>query len=700
MAATWDGAYVRIYVDGVLDNDPPDARSGTIGTDTRPLYIGGRIGEDCLDGIIDDVRLYAEALSATDILALTKPFSFREFTEAKASTDTTSVTLAIPGGTMIGDLLISAVATDGDTDASLAPPAGEGWTEINTNSSSSEVTLGAWWKLAGASESSTHQFTWSGAEQAYGWMMRFTGHDATSPINAFAANYGTSSTPLSPAVNASVNDAIILRLGGFDEIDITTDSPGLSGHTAITMDSSTGNVTIESTTISEATSATQTFVVSMPSTRPDGELYVAQIVTENGEAIDQVPSGWTEITDGQMVNNVRLASYWKIGSSEPSTYTWASDASCRWVGAIHRISGINTSSPINDSGSGVGNSASPTAPSVTTNVDNCLILRVFAAKDNAQASTYWPTGTTAIFQEDSAGSVLTAAAYETQVTSGTTGSAAFSMTATKKWVATTIAVAPASGAASVSGGAGYVRQSNSGSSGTSTFALTATEEARMVTIAVAPGSPGSALSKVLKKTPYEFDSSNGETPALARIDSTHYLCAYTGDGDDGWATVLVVDAGTWDVTQRPSYEFDNVKGKEPALTEIDSTHYLCAYSGDGDDGWAVVLTINTSSWTISKETAHEFDTVQGKSPALTQIDSTHYLCAYAGDGDDGWAVILTVDTNNWTITSGAAFEFDSEKGKTPALERINSSHHLCVYEGKDNDGWSVVLIPSSSTILP
>ena len=79
----------------------------------------------------------------------------------------------------------------------------------------------------------------------------------------------------------------------------------------------------------------------------------------------------------------------------------------------------------------------------------------------------------------------------------------------------------------------------------------------MVTIAVAPGSPGSALSKVLKKTPYEFDSSNGETPALARIDSTHYLCAYTGDGDDGWATVLVVDAGTWDVTQRPAYEFDN-----------------------------------------------------------------------------------------------------------------------------------------------
>ena len=700
VAATWDGVDVRIYVDGVLDNDPPDARSGTLGTDTRSLYIGGRSGgDDYFDGCLDGVRLYAEALSATDILALTKPFSFREFTEAKAGTDTTSVTLAIPGGTTTGDLLISAVATDGDTDNSLAPPAGEGWTEINTNSAGTEVTLGTWWKLAGASESSTHQFTWSGSEQAYAWMVRFTGHNASSPINAYTSNYGTSSTPTSPSVLSSVNDAIILRLGSFDDTDITADAPGLSGHTAITMDSSTGTVTIESTTLSEETSATQNFVVSMPSTRPEGDLYLAQIAVEDGEVIDQVPSGWTEIQDLRMSGEVRLATYWKIGSAEPATYTWGSDTTCRWVGALYRISGINTGSPINDSDDSTGQSSVPISPSVTTHVNNCLILRLYAADGNQQAATYWPSGTTAIFQDDSAGAVVAGAAYETQVTSGTTGSAAFSMTGSEKWVAATIAVAPAAGAASVSGGAGYVRQSNSASSGTSTFALTATQEARMVTIAVAPGSQGPA-PKVLKKTPYEFNTSKGKTPALIQLDSTHTLCVYTGPDDDGWATILTVDTGTWDLTQGPSYEFDNVRGKEPALAQIDSTHYLCAYTGDGDDGWAVVLTINTSSWTISKETAYEFDTVKGKTPALTQIDGTNYLCAYAGDGDDGWAVTLTVDTGDWTVSSGTAFEFDTLSGIRPALERIDSSHHLCVYEGSGNTAWSVALMPDSSTIRP
>ena len=83
---------------------------------------------------------------------------------------------------------------------------------------------------------------------------------------------------------------------------------------------------------------------------------------------------------------------------------------------------------------------------------------------------------------------------------------------------------------------------------------------------------------------------------------------------------------------------------------------------------------------------------------MTQIDSTNYLCAYKGADNDGWAVILTVDTGDWTVTSGTAFEFDAQTGKTPALVRIDSSHHLCAYEGEGSDGWSVVLIPDPNAI--
>lgn len=58
VSASWNGAVVKLYIDSELDHYPPDARGGTIGTDTRPLYIGGRPGGDLFHGRIDDVQIY------------------------------------------------------------------------------------------------------------------------------------------------------------------------------------------------------------------------------------------------------------------------------------------------------------------------------------------------------------------------------------------------------------------------------------------------------------------------------------------------------------------------------------------------------------------------------------------------------------------------------------------------------------------
>jgi hypothetical protein len=70
VAMTWDGSYVRLYVNGASDNTPA-AKSAPIGTDARALYIGGRIGStDFFDGILDDVRLYNYALGSSEIAAL------------------------------------------------------------------------------------------------------------------------------------------------------------------------------------------------------------------------------------------------------------------------------------------------------------------------------------------------------------------------------------------------------------------------------------------------------------------------------------------------------------------------------------------------------------------------------------------------------------------------------------------------------
>ncbi|MGB5717633.1 MAG: hypothetical protein WBN81_11125, partial [Gammaproteobacteria bacterium] len=80
-----------------------------------------------------------------------------------------------------------------------------------------------------------YTFNWSTSEHAYGWIMRFSGHDPANPINASSNLADNNDAPASPSVTTTVADTLILRLGGFDHGDIIPGNPGLSGHAAINL---------------------------------------------------------------------------------------------------------------------------------------------------------------------------------------------------------------------------------------------------------------------------------------------------------------------------------------------------------------------------------------------------------------------------------------------------------------------------------
>jgi type II secretory pathway pseudopilin PulG len=163
------------------------------------------------------------------------------FMEGKRNPAGTNVAVTIPTSTAQGDLLIAAVSVDGDVRTSLIAPTG--WTAIHLGpigptSGTAMQTFGVYWKLALAGEPPSYTFTWTGSKQAYAWVMRFTGHNTTSPIHTSAYQNGATSALAipSPAVTTTVENAMILRLGGFDGRNILVDSPGLLLHTPITMD--------------------------------------------------------------------------------------------------------------------------------------------------------------------------------------------------------------------------------------------------------------------------------------------------------------------------------------------------------------------------------------------------------------------------------------------------------------------------------
>jgi hypothetical protein len=68
LAGTWDGAALRLYIDGNLDAEMECA--GTILTNDDPLFIGARGGsERFVTGALDEIKVYNYALSQAEIIA-------------------------------------------------------------------------------------------------------------------------------------------------------------------------------------------------------------------------------------------------------------------------------------------------------------------------------------------------------------------------------------------------------------------------------------------------------------------------------------------------------------------------------------------------------------------------------------------------------------------------------------------------------
>ena len=190
---------------------------------------------------------------------------------------------------------------------------------------------------------------------------------------------------------------------------------------------------------------------------------------------------------------------------------------------------------------------------------------------------------------------------------------------------------------------------------------------------------------------FEFDTANGELPVVCQIDEDNYLCVYAGPAGNGWAVILTIDRVNWTITRGVPFTFYNGSNFDyPALARIDATNYLCVHTGEQVDGFAVILTVNVSDGKIQAGTQLEFDDENCEMAAVSRINSTDFLCAYTGRPEDGlkcgWSVILTADTGSKTVTMGTPFKFqDSAIVEGCALADIDGVHHLCVY-GYDEGG--------------
>ena len=206
------------------------------------------------------------------------------------------------------------------------------------------------------------------------------------------------------------------------------------------------------TTTIEGTSVT-TFTADMPSTRPDDDLYIMLAVKDDDPTIPlEDTTSWVEVQSSKVGTVVRVKSWWKIGSSEPASYSATIDSET-YIVYVLRISGANATTPINASALQTStNGTTKTSPTVTTTVDNCLVIRFSGSNDTTDTyptqTEYTATPATEqaknySFENGTAGACECAFSTEEKLTAGATGTADFTLSASEAGASITIAIAPA-----------------------------------------------------------------------------------------------------------------------------------------------------------------------------------------------------------------------------------------------------------------
>lgn len=204
------------------------------------------------------------------------------------------------------------------------------------------------------------------------------------------------------------------------------------------------------TNISTDITLTQVSLTKPPSTA-SGDLLLASISVNGGSSVSITPpTGWTLIKRADNETNIGVATYYLVaGASEPTSYVWNISPQARAVGGITRYGGVDTSNPIDVSGSATGHGTTATAPSVTTALPNERLVTVFATNAGNILTPTFTTATGMTKEYDAKNTPqgpTTAAESQARTTAGATGSTAVTVSqlVQRDWVAQTITLRIAS----------------------------------------------------------------------------------------------------------------------------------------------------------------------------------------------------------------------------------------------------------------
>ena len=404
----------------------------------------------------------------------------------------------LPGSISAGDLLVGVVCK-GSTTGSISSD--DGWTEIVEQGAPSQFKLAAYWRLAGSSEPSTASWSHDDATsrpatisilRITGWSSQGvpthapisaggSGSDATAELpSGTATASGLRLAIMAPAVDADLpNVTFPDELTLTEHVDVQSNDVGNEESLLVGSDAfSSGSVGGEAFDIGDGARNWATIqvgildagegsgltihpgsveygennsgsggpTVSVPVDTVDGDLLIAAMSQQDTgvtPAQDLDAAFTVEIDQDGDADQSSIQVGYRVASSEPASYTHTGGFT---NAALIRITGADAAAPINDSASQTAVNTSQVAPSITTDVDGCIVLAIYAVRSSKGNRSSGPSGYSELVHEDVGSGGQTLSVYWIyQASAGTVAAATQTWGLSRGYSAAHVAIAPQPG---------------------------------------------------------------------------------------------------------------------------------------------------------------------------------------------------------------------------------------------------------------
>lgn len=410
------------------------------------------------------------------------------FEDASAQT---SRTINKPSGTVSGDWLLLAVAID--LTATINTPTG--FTEVfAADDAAATSNMKLFKRKADGTEGATFTITTT-SEIGVGCIMRITGADSTDCIDVLSSWQGTLSAgnvflPC-PQAYAESDDSVIVCIATLDGGTSTFTQPSGTTNVANDLGTSSSGAAMSVAYINQASAGYTSTLSFIPSATTEDGVGVTVVIRSNtttsypaqavircgtyyqpnatnaltylkpyGTVDDDLllliqssdisatltpPGTFTSVQNSNNGTSIYHQVYYRVASSEGSSYTGSNTTSAAKLGSLVRVVNYDTAAPINTSSVATGSSAAPGASTITPSVNNCLLVFTAGIDNNVvQYGTGTPSGYTNVFSTDTSVGldVSTIIALKEQTTAAATGTVSGSTSGAELWVAINIAIAP------------------------------------------------------------------------------------------------------------------------------------------------------------------------------------------------------------------------------------------------------------------